>query len=379
MSVEQFIARYCGLTESYWFYNNTIELVYNPKAHLYHRVEGSNLIPLDGVTTVCHIIDKSEVLVPWACKMMALKLLVEAPIITRTDGSRWLRVTSYEDFEALVLSAKTAHKDKLEDAGAVGHEAHAWIEEYIKVCIANGGVREAPGKAFPVEERAANCCRAALGWMERHNVRWLCTERKIYSAAYEYAGTMDGLCELDSCNDPNCCPEPFKDRLAVADWKTSNYLYIEYLLQTAAYMQAYNEEQFYVHGLPGAEMAEDRWVIRLGKDDGEFQAWHAPADTFQQDFDAFHLALQLKRSYAAVKERVKDQEEQLRKLEKAKQQAAKEAALKIKCPKADKFKGMRKPRCNGGEPCETCLKKYEERQAQKRVKLTQTVPGGVQT
>lgn len=358
MSVEQFINRFGGFTESYWFYNNTVELRYDPKAHIYYRVNtGDELEPQDGVTTICHIIDKSEVLIPWACKQMAGKLLAEAPTMTLPTGERVIRQLTYGEYERMVLSAKSAHKDTLEDAGKVGHTAHAWIEKYINAVI--DGTHLAFNEPFPSDERAANCCRAALDWMRRHRVRWVCTERKIYSRSMKFAGTMDGLCRLDSCDDPTCCPEPFKDRLAVADWKTSNALHIEYLLQTAAYMYAHNEQELYEKGGAG-EFAVDRWVIRLGKDDGEFQTWHAPHDTYNDDLTAFLTALDLKRIYAKVKDRVKAREEQLRAVEKAMRQAEREAALKVKCAYADKYKGTRKPNCNQGKPCLACIAKYRD-------------------
>lgn len=376
MSVEQFINRFGGFTESYWFYNNSIELRYDPKQHIYYRVTGDELLPQDGVTSVCHIIDKSEVLIPWACKMMAGKLLAEVTTMTLPTGERLVRQMTYEEYEKLILSGKSAHKEKLEDAGAVGHAAHAWIEGYIKAKIAGAAFFAVP---FPEDERAANACRAALDWMRRHNVRWLHTERKIFSRQHGYAGTMDGLCRIDSCDDPLCCPEPFKDRLSVADWKTSNALHIEYLLQTAAYMQAYNEEMLHVprHRDDPVDFAVDRWVIRLGKDDGEFQAWHAPRDTYDQDLDGFLLALGLRRMVAAVKARVKQREDAIREVYKAKakeeRDRLREAALKLKCPNADKYKGSRKPMCNKGNPCESCLSKYAEVQAAKRDNLSQSV------
>lgn len=355
MSVEQFINRFGGFTESYWFYNNTIELRYDPKAHIYYRVTGDELIPQDGVTNVCHIIDKSEVLIPWACKQMAGKLLLEAPTMTLPTGDRVIRQMTYTDYEGMVLKAKSAHKDTLEDAGKVGHTAHAWIEKYINAQIAGLSFDD----PLPFDERAANCCGAAVDWMTRHNVRWICTERKIYSRTYGYAGTMDGLCRLDSCDDPLCCPHAFKDRLAVADWKTSNSLHLEYLLQTSSYMYAHNEQTLFENGY-AAEIATDRWVIRLGKDDGEFQTWHAEAHTFDEDFAAFTTALSLKRAVASIKARLKEREDVIRQAEKAKRQAEKEAAQAIKCSYADKYKGTRKPNCNGGKPCLACIAKYRE-------------------
>ena len=385
MSVDQLINNFGGLTEEYAFYNGEVILHYEPRAHQYLLAKDGDLIPQEGVTSICHIIDKSHALVPWACKMMAAKLLAEGTI-RLPDGQVIARQMSAQEFESLVLSSKDAHKEHLEDAGEVGHIAHAWIERYIKAILAYGEdsvqVQETLTR-FPDDERATNCCLASLEWMRAHNVRWISTERKIYSRLYGYAGTMDGLCKVDSCTNHHCCKSAFKDRLTISDWKTSNYLYIEYLLQTSAYMQAYNEEERFIASCQQRRhyQVTDRWVIRLGKEEGEVQTWHAPAEDFVLDFNSFHTALTLKRNTEAITKRVKDREaatrntikaerraiketaelaEKKRKAEeRARIKAEKEVALRIQCAKAENFKGTRYPKCNGGsDPCETCLAKY---------------------
>src|SRR5260370_281051 len=132
MSLDAFINKFGGWSEGYKFYNDERTLRYDVKNPLYLLLlEDGNLEPQDGVTTICHIIDKSEALVPWACKMMSNRLLTDG-VITLPSGEKIVRQMSYQEYENLVLAAKTAHKDKLEDAGEVGHIAHAWIENYIK-------------------------------------------------------------------------------------------------------------------------------------------------------------------------------------------------------------------------------------------------------
>ena len=75
-SLENFIQKFGHVSESYWFYDHTIELRFNTEEHRYYRVgELGNLIPVNGVTTVCGIVDKSHMLVPWASKMCAQKML----------------------------------------------------------------------------------------------------------------------------------------------------------------------------------------------------------------------------------------------------------------------------------------------------------------
>jgi hypothetical protein len=203
---------------------------------------------------------------------------------------------SLQEFTTLMMEAKTAPKDRLEEAGNIGHIAHACLEDSIKRAIAlDGGIVVALVNP-PTDERASNCADAGLKWMRAHNVRWLATEQKIYSLRYKYAGTMDGRCLVDSCSDPLCCPKPFKDALTVADWKSSNQLNIEYLYQTAAYEAAYEEE----HGVD----ITDRWILRLGKQDGEFEPWHLTAEDFPDDFAGFLRCLDLTNIHDHVKERM---------------------------------------------------------------------------
>ncbi len=351
--VNSFISRFSGLTEEYKFYSGTVTLRYDPKDHVYLLVkDDGTLEKQEGVTTICHILDKSQVLIPWATKMMSQKILATIP------STEELQALNYDSFTKLVNSSKSAHREKLEDAGNVGHIAHAWIETYIKAVLEKDGpmIEQILG-SFPVDERAKNACIAALDWMASHNIRWIGTERKIYSKYHRYAGTMDGLCMADSCDNVNCCRAPFKDRLTIADWKTSNYLYVEFILQTAAYKQAYQEET--------KQKVEDIWIIRLGKEDGEFEAWHVDLLLAAKGWAAFTRALDLKRAMDGVEQGVEIMRDFRKSVLKSERKARQIANRNEKCPNAGKYKGKRKPTCNGGNPCQSCLKKYAEEQEAK--------------
>lgn len=387
MDLESFITKFGGISEEYEFYGGEVKLRYYDNEHAYFLVtpEGQEERQ-DGVTTVCHIIDKSEALVPWGCKMMSEKLMRTIPG-TRTAGAV---VMSDVELEEWVRNGKSAHKEKLEEAGKTGHIAHNWIEQYIKLIIA-GEIHLAAALRviLPFDERAAMACGAAFTWMDRHNVRWLGTERKIYHRQYKYAGTMDGLCLCDSCDDEKCCPAPFKDRMTIADWKTSNYLYLEYLLQTAAYQAAYNHEIDHTcrhNGTYPIPVARDRWVIRLGKDDGEFEAWHLQEHNFDEDFGGFLATLDLTRRVKALKQRLQDRKDDLRaaiKAEKLARKAAKDEAEALRkaddkaekaqkrlealaqfCTKARNYKAKKKPSCktNNGQPCVSCAERWNAKQ-----------------
>lgn len=343
--LDTFISQFSGLTEEYSFYNGEVILRYEPKNHVYYLVTPKGLVPQDGVTTVCGILDKSNALIPWACKMMAQEILDKV-----REGIS-LQYISWNEFESLILAAKSAHKKKLDAASYVGNMAHDWIEQYIKACLSEDITRKLYlMNNTPDDYQAANCCEAAIDWMSYHNIRWIYTEKKVYSREYGYAGTMDGLCLADSCDDTQCCRSVFKDRLCLVDWKSSNELRIEYLLQTAAYLQAYSEEY--------DTRIDARWVIRLGKEDGEFEPWYV--ENPGEDWAAFRQALYLSRSINSITKRMKAHEEILKAERQAARKEARQAALAIECKGHSKYKGVRKPACNGGNPCQACLAKYKE-------------------
>lgn len=313
---------------------------------MYYRVEPSVLVPVSGVTSVVHIIDKSGPLVGWSAKKVAERILEETPIAERfvegtTKSLGWYlqQHITLEEFTRICMDAKLAPREHLEEAGDIGHQAHKWLEGYIQ--------RELGIKQFHLalisiqDEKVQSCCKASLDWMGKHNVRWLKTERIVYSKSFGYAGTLDGLALVDSCNDRLCCPVTFKDRRSLIDWKSSNYLYPEYLLQTAAYQYA-EEEEFGI-------TIDDRWIIRLGKEDGKFESWHIEKECFTQDFEAFIHALQLYRTFNAIIDRmgtrrdyIKAETKRIKQEQKAEEKAAKEAAKAALAETKKKIKKRKK-------------------------------------
>ena len=191
-----------------------------------------------------------------------------------------------------------------------------------------------------------------MKWAFAHNVKWISTETKVYSRLFNYAGTMDGLAKVSSCHNHACCSEQFHNRLSVIDWKSSNYLYNEYLYQTAAYQQAYTEE----HGIE----IEDRWIIRLGKEDGQFEPWHFTKKDFPLHFEAFKNALTLSNTIDTIEESMAEIKEKQSVAKKLKKAEDKKIALAEKCKGADKYKGIKKPKCNKGNPCKACVAKYHD-------------------
>lgn len=308
------------LGEPLKFYNGEVTLRFDEGAWTYYRVfDDGTLEKQSGVTGVCGIIDKSNYLLPWACKMMYLKMLRTMP---RTAEDRIVSV-SWNEFDLLLQAAKSAHRDRLDDAGDIGTAAHKWIEDTIRNAITfNGGTVEKMNEMAPTDERAVNCGLAAFDWMQKHNVRWQTTERKIYSRQYKYAGTADGTALVDNCDDLKCCRGLFLDELSLIDWKSSNQLSVQYLYQTAAYQHAIMEET-------GADI-KSRWILRLGKEDGKFEPWYET--NFEQDFAGYLACLHLQQTHRAVEKRMADAKK-LKTFHKG--EDAKETKKKIKFERRD--------------------------------------------
>lgn len=322
-SLESFIQRHAHVTEEYKFYGGTITLRFDKEEHCYYRVgELGNLIRLNGVTQTVGIIDKSFMLTPWAAKMAIQKLLRIMPT-EMVDGIIRIKPLTFEEFTVIALEAKGAHKEKLDEASDIGHQAHKCLEESILNAMANDPqkiVRQLIN--LPADEQAATAAGSGFNWMQAHNVRWEETETKIYSREFDYAGTMDGLATCDSCNDRSCCPEVFKDRLSLIDWKSSNHLKIEYLFQTASYKHAKLEEH------PDLNIL-DTWILRLGKSEeeaGKFEPWHMTPDEYEEDFQGFLACLNLTRLVDSVEERMKSQKSTIRAVKKVQRETAKALA-----------------------------------------------------
>ena len=154
-SLESFVQKFGHVTEEYHFYNDTVTLRFNVDEHRYYRVaELGNLIPVNGVTTVCGVVDKSHMLVPWASKMCAHKMLRLMPT-EMIEGTIRVKPVTFAEFTTLVLEAKTAHKDKLDEAADTGHAAHTFLEEWIKA-----------GLSGKLEEQSTMLKSIGVTWQE---------------------------------------------------------------------------------------------------------------------------------------------------------------------------------------------------------------------
>jgi hypothetical protein len=315
---------------SYKFYGGTIEIWFDKIPHIYFKYnDKGERQDIDGVTTVLHVLNK-EYLKPWVAKVTVNKM---KELMMTPEGR--IKSFSTEELLAWFEEAKREHKNVLDNAGNIGHLAHDAIETSIKHAIANtnGIVQTCPVVVLKEFEnytpeqvaQAQSCANAAYDWMNAHSVVWMNTEKKVYSREYDYSGTLDGDAFISSCNDrwcKGCRGRVFHQRRAVTDWKTSNQLSTDYCLQTAAYVLAHLEEYEDL-------VIQDRWIMRLGKEDGKFECQYLPSETFEDDITAFLNVLTTYRSMDKVERRISAENRAFTAFKRSVKKAEKEAAEEL--------------------------------------------------
>jgi len=226
-----------------------------------HLYDGKQLI---GVTTALGMISKGDAITQWAVNQALDYLSAEL------QGN-----LSIEDVQALLLEAKYAWRNKRDEAAAIGTQAHGWIECYLR----------GDSPPWPEQEPIRRSCEAAVRWLEQHHWETVEIEKQIYHPDLGYAGILDWYALVDGVP-------------SVPDWKTSKYIYSSYRYQTAAYVKALELET-------GCRI-EDRWILRIDKNTGEFEDVKLTRKSLASDFKAFKGALALYQRDKQLKEEAKN-------------------------------------------------------------------------
>lgn len=202
-------------------YKGEIKLKFFPETHIY-MMNGKRCKSPSGAIG---IIDKSKVLMNWA-----------ADLIGDFFETRLGQVLTLE----MVMEGIDQPNAVKKEAAGIGTEAHSWIEQYVS------------GKKPPMPEKegAAKAITGFLEWVKSNKVKFLASEKLVYSKKHGYAGTLDAIATVGSEKKPY-----------IIDYKVSNGLYPGVALQTAAYQFAESEES-------GTKYA-GRWAIRLSKETEE--------------------------------------------------------------------------------------------------------------
>ena len=170
--------------------------------------------------------------------------------------------------DTALKAARTRPSKTSKEAADLGTRAHDMISEYINMRIENV-------ESYPIiPDDLRTVWQSYLQWEGQSGIHeYLKTEFAVYSETFRYAGSVDALAVKDD------------GTFMVIDWKTSKGLYSENAMQVAAYANALSYPLNIANpqaGQMGTPVPHDKlwdtwtmiepWVIRLGKEDAEFEA-----------------------------------------------------------------------------------------------------------
>ena len=158
---------------------------------------------------------------------------------------------------------------KRDDAANIGTLIHAFIEAHLR---GDKHIDLPPDTAPEAIERAKTGYSAFLNWEQRTRVKVLVQEIQLISEKHKFGGTPDGIAQIG--DNPNVI-EIIDGRpqlkagakppvLSLLDWKSSNSVYSDHLIQVSAYKNLW-EENF-----PDLLLNGGYHIIRFSKEFGDF-------------------------------------------------------------------------------------------------------------
>ena len=195
--------------------NSKKEFTFNKEKHEY-LLDGQRMT---GCTTILGVLAKPA-LIPWASKMAVTYIREHAkrevmPVAEGTGEENG--IGDYIVSEEILAEAQKAHAKRKTDAGSYGTKTHEIIAEIIADVIENSEGRILSGK------NPDKSVQNFLDWAIKNKVKFLETEKIIYSEEWFVAGTVDFVAEIDG-------------QVWIGDFKTTGSgIYPEHFFQCAGY------------------------------------------------------------------------------------------------------------------------------------------------
>lgn len=196
--------------------------------------------------------------------------------INRTNGQKFLQTNPLE---------KGKFRKVAGDAATAGTLAHGLVEQWIH---GDKGERSSLEHLTPrslssrkkcdiqIATKTLQSLQAFLKWIKQTRFELSVTEESLVSNTYGFGGTLD-------------CTGWLNDTLILLDWKTSKRIYVDYLLQIAAYTILWNENY--------DPVIDEAHVILFHKETGDFQHFQ-----FQDLEPAREVFLKMLEIYRTLKE-----------------------------------------------------------------------------
>lgn len=216
---------------------------FDEKKHVY-TLNGKKMY---GITNVLSVISKPA-LIQWAADE-ACKHVVNG--IGACIGP--LGIFEGEPFDNLLKEARLAHRKKKEDAAEAGTDTHSLVENWVNWCIKeHGGL---PVINLDIDGPDCGSIKHFCNWAAENKIRFLESEKRLYSEEMWVAGTCDLIFEKDG-------------KTYIGDIKTYKKLWDRTpMLQCAGYGLMWEEMRHSSFIAADADMSYAEWMER-GKIDG---------------------------------------------------------------------------------------------------------------
>lgn len=192
-------------------------------------------------------------------------------IIGRFKDSGGLLWWAFQQGEACERGEVTGLYDKRDEAADSGTLAHEMVEMHIK-----GSEFKAPENApEKVLTQAENAYLMYLEWADQSKLEIIEQEMNLVSEEYQFGGTPDAIGMI-------------KGELCLVDWKTSNGVYPDYLIQLAAYRHLWEENH------PDKPITGGFHLCRFAKERGDFaHHYFAELDDAWDQFKLFRESYEI--------------------------------------------------------------------------------------
>jgi hypothetical protein len=174
------------------------------------------------------------------------------------------------------------HREERDAAADAGTIAHAMAEADVKgtpMPVRPGSPTEAEAETWTKAEAAYSAYR---DWKESSKFRLILSEVSFVSNDLRFGGTLDAVAELNG-------------RVCLVDFKTSNSMHPEHLIQMAAYRHLWERGVLFEH--PDIFVKRDPFesieILRFSKQGGDFHHAHYRHERLDKPWTAFQLLRQL--------------------------------------------------------------------------------------
>lgn len=238
-------------------------------------------VRVPSVTQIVGQLDKPA-LVNWAGKLNRELLVTELKKATGHDIADLVAYHAYLDKTLTTAPTFRTKTQKAADAGSLVHDMIlAWQEGHPHTKPLEGVEDD------KVRQKALTGFESFLAWTEGFHFNQWAGEKHLTSPKYMFGGTPDGWGAFGSGDET----------LGVADWKTGSGIYIEAVLQVAAYTKLVEEQEQQAVG--------EAHIVRFSRLSAAFTHQKLSSEQVEQAWDVFRILLSLYEQLGELKEALK--------------------------------------------------------------------------